>query len=72
MQDLSDLGQTQRAHVIQGQDDPLLLRQTGEQLCQCLRGHGSKITDTQVGGVGLAVWAYSRGARDIDPVLLPL
>lgn len=53
MQDLSDLGRTQGADVIQGEDDPLLLRQTGEQLLQSLRGHGSKVTDMWLTDAGL-------------------
>ena len=48
MKNIGDLRTGQGPDVIQGQNDPLLLRQTGKELCQSLRGHGSKVTELQL------------------------
>ncbi len=45
MKNFGDLGTSHGSNVIKGQNDPLLLRQAGKELGQCLRGHGSKVTE---------------------------
>lgn len=81
MQNISDLGTGQGPEVIQGQNDPLLLGQTGKELCQGLRGHGSKVTElqlqmpptpvTDIEAGPLPPW-YSNGATPVDQVLQSL
>lgn len=78
MKNFGNFGRCEGSDVIEGQDDPLLLRQSGKELRQSLRGHGSKVTEpeletrlTQVTDIEVELpprW-YSSGATPVDQVL---